>query len=333
MFEITIENHNLKLDCSSGSTVLETGLRNGLSMKHKCSNGSCGKCVARLNTGSVKSIKNHDYRLNSGQLSNNEFLMCCNTPTEDIMIDVELIGDPASIQIQDIATKVKSVRLIDDSIAIVTLRTPRSNTFQFMAGQDMEIEYKGNRYKYPVASCPCNGMDLEIHIRNSELNPFAMAIFENKIENREIININGPHGAFTLNEESKLPIVLICWDNGFAPVRSIVEHAFSIEKANPVHLYWGYPSIEGLPYFDNHARSWWAVMDDYTYTPISCEDGGVDENREVQDIVNNIYEHLTLELIKRSNIYISAPNKMVALLVSRLVKDGVEDNNIVSTNY
>jgi CDP-4-dehydro-6-deoxyglucose reductase len=52
-----------------------------------------------------------------------------------------------------IATKVKNIYFINKGMALLTLRTPRSKTLQFMAGQDVELSFAGNTSRYPLASC------------------------------------------------------------------------------------------------------------------------------------------------------------------------------------
>ena len=64
------------------STLLEAGLGAGLALGYGCSNGNCGKCLARVVSGEVKKIRHHDYVTNKGN-GNNQILMCCNTATSD----------------------------------------------------------------------------------------------------------------------------------------------------------------------------------------------------------------------------------------------------------
>jgi CDP-4-dehydro-6-deoxyglucose reductase len=53
-------------------------------------------------------------------------------------------------------------------MALLTLRTPRSKTLQFMAGQDVELSFAGNTSRYPLASCPCHGMTLEYLMQQND---------------------------------------------------------------------------------------------------------------------------------------------------------------------
>lgn len=330
IFNVQLKKNKRNFECSVNDSILEGGLRHGLSMHYECSNGTCGTCVAKLIDGNIKSIKHHDFILSENQKNQGEFLMCCNAPASDIALELELIGDVKSIAIQNIETKVKKVSFINDNLAIITVRTPRSKTLQFMAGQDVELSFKGKTSRYPLASCPCHGMELEFHIRNMPEDAFATALFTKKITSKSIIDLEGPKGIFVLKETSTRPMTFIAWDSGFAPIRSLVEHAFSLEMSNPVYFYWAYPAEEQVPYLENHAKSWQAIMDDYTYTPIACEFDRSSKN-DCQKVAKQIFSALDLNIINQSDLYISAPAEVLIYLGELLLENGLNESQLIAS--
>jgi len=330
IFNIQLKKNKRNFECSENDPILEGGLRHGLSMHYECSNGTCGTCVAKLIDGNVKQIQHHDFALTEDQKNQGEFLMCCNAPASDIVLELELIGDVKSIAIQIIETKVKKISFINDNLAIITLRTPRSKTLQFMAGQDVELSFKGDTSRYPLASCPCHGMELEFHIRNMPEDAFAAALFTKKIKTKSIIDLEGPKGIFVLKEASTRPMVFIAWDSGFAPIRSLVEHAFSLEMPNPVHFYWAYPADEQAPYLENHAKSWQVIMDDYTYTPIACEFDRSNKN-DCHKVAQQIFNTLDLNIINQSDLYVSAPAEVLIYLGELLLENGLNESQLIAS--
>jgi len=330
IFNIQLKKNKRNFECSENDPILEGGLRHGLSMHYECSNGTCGTCVAKLIDGNVKQIQHHDFALTEDQKNQGEFLMCCNAPASDIVLELELIGDVKSIAIQIIETKVKKISFINDNLAIITLRTPRSKTLQFMAGQDVELSFKGDTSRYPLASCPCHGMELEFHIRNMPEDAFAAALFTKKIKTKSIIDLEGPKGIFVLKEASTRPMVFIAWDSGFAPIRSLVEHAFSLEMPNPVHFYWAYPADEQAPYLENHAKSWQVIMDDYTYTPIACEFDRSNKN-DCHKVAQQIFNTLDLNIINQSDLYVSAPAEVLIYLGELLLENGLDESQLIAS--
>lgn len=330
LFNIHLTNKNRDFECSELDSVLEAGLRHGLSMHYECSNGTCGACIGKLIQGEIKQIKHHDFSLSDDQIAQGGFLMCCNAPASDIELGVDLIGDVKLIPIQSIETKVKKIAYISNDLAIVTLRTPRSKTLQFMAGQDVELCFNDLSSRYPIASCPCHGMELEFHIRNLASDDFATALFSKTIKAKSVIALEGPKGIFVLNEDSPRPMLFIAWDSGFAPIRSLVEHAFSLEMPNPVNFYWAYPSDEQSPYLENHAKSWQTIVDDYSYTPIACEFDRNSKN-DCKKVSNQIFEALDHNLINNSDVYICAPAEVLIYLGEMLLENGLNETQLIAS--
>ena len=93
IFNVQLKKNKRHFECSENDSILEGGLRHGLSMHYECSNGTCGACIAKLVNGDVKQIQHHDFVLTEDQKKQGEFLMCCNTPVSDVALELELIGD------------------------------------------------------------------------------------------------------------------------------------------------------------------------------------------------------------------------------------------------
>ncbi len=330
LFNIKLSVQNKNYECSSNDSVLESGLRHGLPMHYKCSNGTCGVCKAKLVSGTIKKIKHHDFVLSQNELDDAEFLMCCNSVESNIEIDLDLIDNVKSIAIQNIDTKVKSIHFINKDMAMLTLRTPRSKTLQFMAGQDVELSFKGGTYRYPLASCPCYSMTLEFHIRNNKPDAFAQAIFNKSLKVKSKVALKGPKGIFVLNEASTLPMLFIAWDGGFASIRSLVEHAFSLQMPNSIHFYWAYPATESAPYLYHHVKSWQTMIDRYTYHSIACEFDRYQKNDCYKKVAKQIFNALDLSIVNQSEVYLCAPAEVLIYLSELLFENGLDDSQLIA---
>jgi CDP-4-dehydro-6-deoxyglucose reductase len=330
IFSITLSGKNKSFECGESDSILKGGLRHGLSIRHGCSNGTCGICKARLISGDIEKIKHYDYALSAKELDDNIFLMCCQSPRSNIELELDLIGDVRSIDIQEIQVKITDINFINDTMAIVSVRTPRSKLLQFMAGQDVELSFKKITSRYPIASCPCYSMYLEFHIRKSAKDNFSQAIFSKAIKVKTKIDLIGPKGVFVLKENSTKPMVFIALEAGFAPIRSLIEHAFSLEMSNPVYFYWGYPAKNKLPYLDNQAQSYKAVTDEYHYRAIACDFYRSKQN-DCNKIAKQIYADLNLDVINQSEVYISAPAEVLIYLSELLLKNGLNEAQLIAS--
>jgi CDP-4-dehydro-6-deoxyglucose reductase len=250
------------------STLLEAGLGAGLALGYGCSNGNCGECLARVVSGKVRKIRHHDYVTNKGH-ANNQILMCCNTAVSDVVLEAVEAQSSSEIPQQRITARVKNIQLTDNDVALVHLKTPRSQRLRFLAGQHIQIGLKDKlSATHSIASCPCDDMNLHFNIPLLTDDPFSSYVF-NRMKKGNAVEIEGPNGNFVLDELSTRPLVFIAWRTGFGPIRSLVEHAMALDMTQAIDLVW----IAKNPrdrYLDNLCRSWGDALSGFKYTPVDA---------------------------------------------------------------
>jgi CDP-4-dehydro-6-deoxyglucose reductase len=74
-----------------------------------------------------------------------------------------------------------------------------------------------------------------------------------------------------LRADSPRPILFVASEAGFAPVKGLIEHAMSLDRAELLHLYWHTQRPAGH-YLANLCRSWAGALDNFRYT--ACDEGG-----------------------------------------------------------
>jgi len=248
-------------------TLLDSALRAGLALNYGCSNGNCGLCKARVVSGQVKKTHSHDYVLSEAEKIAGFVLMCSNTAVNDLVIEAEEAGSTREIPLQQIAARVKATEHLSDDIILLHLQTPRTRRLRFLAGQYVALqESDGAPIDYPVASCPCDDRNLQFHIQRMPGNPFTDRVF-NGLKRGDTVNIFGPRGEFVLREDSPHNLVFIAQDTGFAPIKSLIEHAMALDVAETLHLYWLATGGCGH-YLSNLCRSWSDALDNFRFTPI-----------------------------------------------------------------
>jgi CDP-4-dehydro-6-deoxyglucose reductase len=249
-------------------TILEAALRAGIPLNYGCSNGNCGDCKVRLVSGQVKKVHPHDYSLKEADKAAGAILMCSYTPVSDVVIEANVSG-AEDIPEQSIVARVKAVEAIGDKLLALHLTTPRSQRLRFLAGQRVSLEVAGLEAEYAVASCPCEDRHIELHIRRDN-RPFSRMAFED-LRKETPVNIVGPRGNFVIKMDSRRPTLFVAWDDGFAPIKSLIQHAMSLEVAETMHLYW---VSDALPHYqDNLCRSWTDALDNFHYQALAAADG------------------------------------------------------------
>ncbi len=266
--QVTVQPSGHEFFVEGNDTLLEAALRAGIPLDYGCSNGNCGECKARLLSGQVKKVHPHDFVLKDVEKENGALLLCSYTPITDVVLEAHVAG-AADIPEQEIPTKVKAVERLNDQLAALHLTAPRSKRLRFLAGQRVTLSADGAEGEYYVASCPCEDRHIEVHVRRDNRG-FSRKVFDG-LRKEDGVSLLGPRGQFVMKLDSRRSLIFVAWEEGFAPIKSLVQHAMSLETADSMHLYW----VAGKTghYQDNLCRAWADALDNFTYQALSIEPG------------------------------------------------------------
>lgn len=260
---VTIQPSDHEFVVEGNDTLLDAALRNGVSLNYGCSNGNCGECKARLVSGEVKKVRAYDYVMKQADKDAGMILMCAYAPVDDVVIEANIEG-AHDIPLQQISAKVKSVEIFNPQIAALHILTPRSQRLQYLGGQSIEASIDGGRGRYAIASCPCEDRNIELHIPHRPGDALADAVFTT-LKAGDTVALEGPFGDFVLDEDSPRPEIYLAFGVGFAPIKSLIQHAMSLELTESIDLHW--VADEAGHYQDNLCRTWTDALDDFNYIP------------------------------------------------------------------
>jgi len=291
-----------------GQTLLEAGLRAGLALDYGCSAGNCGQCRGRLIQGEVQRLRHCDYTFGEAERMAGAILTCAMTPVGDVVIEAGEARSVSDIGRQCIPTKLHKLESLDGGVISLHLRTPRSQRLRFLAGQRVILDAESlPRTELSLASCPCDDRNLHFHIpADSEL-----ARDLHHLRRLDVITVEGPEGEFVLDESHVSPLLLIAAGTGFAPVRSLVEHAMALQWSAPIRLL----RITTAPtghYLDNLCRSWSDAFDDFEYLKFT-------DGNELGTIVAAALAGLEPD---RTTAMIAAPEALTKALSAALEQHG-----------
>ena len=312
------------------SSLLEAGLRAGLALDYACSNGNCGKCKARLLSGEIEKIRNHDYALSETEKTGNAFLMCCNAAVTDVVIEAVEAHGVEDIPRQQIDTRVRKIEFPNDHVALLHLKTPRTNRLRFLAGQYASLQADGDAQATDVsiASCPCDDMNLHFQIPRND-SPLSQHVF-NDLKTGDTLHLQGPAGDFVLDEESFNSLAFICCNTGFAPVKSLIEHAMALDIAENIHLFWITADAEDR-YLDNLCRSWDDALDNFYFHPIDSSLANAGEaGAESKNVMDIILQQL--EQPAGYDFYIAGNTAIIGTCRASLLERGVAESQLKIDN-
>ena len=198
---------------------------------------------------------------------NQTVLLCSCAADTDVTIEAAEAGGPDDIPVQNVRARLYKQERAADHVEVVHLRVMRGRILRFLAGQHVRLKLAGEEdTDIPVASCPCDGLNLEFHFdlnHEDRLSARASAGFAKT----DRFELEGPRGRFTLDEKSDRPLVFFARDTAIAAIKSIIEHAVNLELTQSMHLHW-HATREGGHYLHNYFRSLTDALDDFHYAPI-----------------------------------------------------------------
>ena len=274
---VTVKPSGHEFFVEGSETVLSAALRAGLAPSYGCGNGNCGLCKARVVQGELRQIHNTDYPLSAAERAQNYKLLCSHTAVSDLVIEMVEAQSATDIPEQQIVAKVKSVSSLDDRTYLLHLQTPRTNRLRFLAGQNVTLSGPGGggfHGDYPLASCPCDDRNLMFHVTRAQAEAgdgFAARLFAGALRAGDAVDVLGPYGEFVLRPATGRPIAFLCCDSGFAPVRSLVEHALALDSFPAIAIHWA-ATRPGGQYLSNQCRAWADALDNFTYQAYEAPD-------------------------------------------------------------
>lgn len=248
-------------------TLLEAALRAGIPLNYGCSGGNCGLCKARVVSGQIRKVRHHDYVIPEAEKAQGYALMCSNTAVTEVEIEAPVAGGVLDIPFQQITARVKSIESLTPDTALLHLQTPRTSRLRFLAGQSLTMRLgQSLSTELSIASCPCDDRNLLFHVRRLPGNLFSDYLF-NRLRKNDAVEIEGPLGEFILHENTARPLCFIAFDTGFAPIKSLIEHAMSLDTGEAINLYWIGSDDDNL-YQRNVGRAWADALDNFHFSPI-----------------------------------------------------------------
>ena len=327
-FRIKLYPSGRRFVAEARETLLEAGLRSGINLPYQCGNGNCGECQATLRAGQVRKARHHDFVITPSPGGERKILLCSHAAESDLELEVMDARESRDIPRQHIRVRLVRTESPVPDVRILHLRTPRSQTLRFLAGQHVALTPAGlPPLDIAIASCPCNGMQLQFHVSANNPHPTARYLFSPP-EKGEVLDLTGPYGDFLLREPIRRPIVLLAEGMGFASIKSLMEHIVNLDTRQPVRLF-RLAQADHQRYLENHCRAWAEALDDYRYIPLALETA-LREGEAARAVAAAMLS--SWPDLQASDIYLSLPAGLAASLRQQLIGEGMDATRIVTRN-
>ncbi len=317
--EVTVRPSGRVFFVEGRDSLLQAGLKAGLRLNYGCGNGTCGLCKARVISGDVVKMMPYDYPLSEVERLQGHTLLCAHSAaSSEIVIETLEAHGPGEIPEQEIEVRVRSVAPLAPDTLLVHLQTPRGSRLRFLAGQSATL-YGGAggvdaRATWPIASCPCDDRNLHFHVARDPGDALASMFFDAAFRPADALTLWGPTGDFVLADGGR-PLAFVACDTGYAPIKSLIEHAIAIDAAPTMSLDWLATRPDGH-YHANQCRAWAAAFDGFRYRGHTAADAASGARAVVETMATALQ-------LPRHDVHVAGPAAFVDAAGAALVAAGV----------
>lgn len=234
-YQVRLLPSNRTFEIALDETVIDAAHRQSVALPYSCRDGSCGTCRGKVVRGEVKHDHYSPQALSEADHTQGMALFCQARACSDLVLEIDL-DKP---RVQRLPSRVDQIDHLAHDVMRLFLKLPNGKKLSYIAGQYIDIIMSDGRHRtYSIANAPRDDGLIELHIRNVEGGRFSDFVFHH-LEQKTILRIEGPMGAFYLREESPRPLLLVAGGTGLAPIKAIVEAALRSANPRPMLLYWG----------------------------------------------------------------------------------------------
>ncbi|QDX81228.1 ferredoxin-NAD reductase [Denitratisoma sp. DHT3] len=326
---VTVHPDDKSVTARFGETLLDAGLRQDIDLPFDCRNGGCGVCKCTVLNGEVDPGLYQPNALSAEERAQGKVLMCCATALSDVEIEYAA-STRRNAPVRTFTVRVAQMQLLAADVMQLKLALPEGETLPFKAGQYLNMLLEdGERRSFSFASQPGQSDLIELHIRLVPGGRFTPRVFESMKVGDEL-RIEGPLGDFVLRE-SERPIVFVAGATGFAPVKSMVEDAFTRGLKRPIHLYWGVRRPQDL-YMGQLAEQWAREHDNFKFIPVLSDPQPEDAWSGRTGLVHTAILH-DFPSLQGHEIYACGSVRMVEAVFPHFKSQGAEDGMCFSDAF
>ncbi len=269
--QVTLQPSGHQFTVQDDETVLEAALRENIALPYGCRNGACGACKGRVLAGRVDYGTHQPETLTDMDKAEGLALFCTAKPDTDLVIEAREIGAARDIPVKTLPCRVERMEKLADDVMALWLKLPSGERLQFLPGQYIDFLLQdGKRRSFSLANAPEDDALLELHIRHVPGGHFTDQVFGG-MKPKTILRLKGPLGSFFLRESDK-PIIFLAGGTGFAPIKSLLSHAFHHGITRSMVLYWGAKTRSGL-YLADLPAQWQREHGNFRFIPVLSEPG------------------------------------------------------------
>jgi benzoate/toluate 1,2-dioxygenase reductase subunit len=311
------------IDCNAGETVLDAAYRNRINLPMDCSDGVCGTCKCKCDTGHYDLGDDYiDDALSKEEADNRLVLTCQMRPESDCVVAVPVSSSACKTGISKFQATLVEVKPHQDSAMEVTFNIESGAAAPvFLPGQYVNIEVPGSGQTraYSFSSAPGAS---RFSFLVKRVPGGVMSSYLDQAKAGEQLTLTGPLGSFYLRAPAR-PLLLLAGGTGLAPMLSMLEVLAESGCTESVQLLYGVTRDQDLVLMER-LEALKRRLQKFEY--LTCVTAG-DSSHHRKGYVT---DHLTSNMLYGGDvdIYLCGPPPMVDSVRSYL-----DANGIVPTSF
>ena len=313
------------VDCKPGEKVLDAAFRNKINLPMDCSDGVCGTCKCRAESGAFDLGQDYiDDALTADEAAEGLVLTCQMVPSSDCVLSVPTTSLACKTGQQSFAATVTRIAPHHDAAVILELAVDEAVTAPvFLPGQYVNIDVPGSgqHRSYSFSTAP-GERDLGFLIKKIPDGVMGKWLLGARPGDR--LTLTGPMGSFYLREGDG-PLLFLAGGTGLAPFLSMLEVLARAGSRRQIHLIYGVTRDLDLVLVDEIA-AYAARLPNFTFATVVAE-ASSDHPRK-----GWVTQHMPGEMLATGevDVYLCGPPPMVDAV--RHYLDG-QDNKAASFHY
>lgn len=306
-------------EVDSEKTILENFKIAGYTVTHSCMIGRCSECKVKVVKG-ITDMPINQEALTEQEISQGYCLSCISKPKSDLILeDINLIDcDLPDVKI--LPAKIDEIRFLSEEVVKINLRTPPTNSLEFLAGQYINLIHRNLKRSYSIASSPSN-KKIELIIKKHSHGRFSNYLF-NEAKVNDLIRIEGPKGTYILPSVKEEYILFVSTGTGIAPNLSILNYILENNLIKPENI----TLIHGQRYLKEHVYDLKKLFPKIKIIEaISREEA----SGFFHGYVQNTIEDLNLNL-SQTQVFTCGNTNMITDVKNKLLELGLKASNFKS---
>ena len=227
------------VDCKKGEKVLDAAFRNKINLPMDCSDGVCGTCKCRAESGSYDMGEDYiEDALTEDEAAEGLVLTCQMVPSSDCVLSVPTTSLACKTGQQKFSATVTRIEPHHDAAVVLELAVDEAEQGPaFLPGQYVNIDVPGgsDHRSYSFSSAPG---ERQMGFLIKKIPGGLMGDWLESAQPGERLSLTGPMGSFYLRD-GEGPLLFLAGGTGLAPFLSMLEVLARAGSRRHIHLIYG----------------------------------------------------------------------------------------------